>query len=163
MQHAGKGNAGQVENRCEHGSFESLCADLWSIAFSALSRLPRELFHSMCARGTINSLGKFGFSDHLIVCIVCSVSASDSVLAGHALPWLCALGLSLTEGKVGLPRERWSPLLGRNIQAGCRAVSLMETGGRASLKRDPTAQETSWRLPRGAESGCRAWSQSWWE
>ena len=112
---AGKGNVEQVETRCEHGSFESLFGDLWSIAFSALLSLPHELPHSMCTSSTINSLGKFGFSGHLMVCIVCSVSSCDSVLAGCALPWLCALRLALKGGKVYLPREPWSLLLGRNI------------------------------------------------
>lgn len=36
----------------------------------------------------------------------------------------------------------------------------MGKGGTVSLKRDPTVPETNWRLLRGAESGCRARSQS---
>lgn len=95
MQRAGNRNAEQVETRCEHGSFESLWADLWGIAFSALSSPPYKLPHSMCTSGMINSLGKFDFFDHLLVCVVCSLSSCDSVLVGCALPWLGALGLAL--------------------------------------------------------------------
>lgn len=54
----------------------------------------------MCTSGTVNSPGKFGFSSHPVVCVVCSVSNWDSVLVGCAP----ALGLAPKGRRICAPR-----------------------------------------------------------
>lgn len=89
-----------MEARCELAHLK-VCAQTWAVLLCLLFlSLPLEPLHSMCTSGTVNSPGKFGFSNHQKVCVVCSVSGCDSVLVGCAP----VLGLALKGRKICPPR-----------------------------------------------------------
>lgn len=82
-----------MEARCEPAHLK-VCAQTWAVVLCLL------FWICPSNSGTVNSPGKFGFCSHWTVCVVCSVSIWDSVLAGCAP----ALGLALKGRKICPPR-----------------------------------------------------------